>query len=118
LPFIKSLELGQRRCLFGIFILADSRDPREAEGKAGAILRASLYFIIGDFDDDLGLHCNCLAIVGELQLLEPGRHLSKFFIGQTFEGFAHRGEAARSVGNSEMIIGKPAASSPRTAIGG
>ena len=118
LSFIKSLEFGQRRCLFGTLVVADSRDPRKAQGEARAVLRAALYFIVGDFDDDLGLHCNRITVVGELQLFEPGRHLSKFFIGQAFESFTYRRKATRAIGNGEMIIGKPAASSSRTAIGG
>ena len=69
LPFIERLKLRQCRCLFGTLVFTDSRDPCKAQREARAVLRASLYFIVGDFNDDLWLHCHRIAVVGELLAL-------------------------------------------------
>jgi hypothetical protein len=117
LPVVKRLKLGEGGDLFGTLVVADSRDPREAQGEARAVLRASLDLVVSDFDDDLRLHCDGVAVVRELQLFKPAGHLGEFFVGEAFESFTYRSEA-RAVGNRQMIIRKPPASSSRTAIGG
>src|SRR6266850_2948766 len=73
---------------------------------------------MSDFHDNLGLHCNRIAVVAELQLFKPGGHGCKFLIREALEGFAYGSEPARPVGHGQMIVGEPAASSSRTAIGG
>jgi hypothetical protein len=64
LPFIKSLEFCQGRGLFGALVIADSRDPCKAQCESRAVLRASLYFIVSDFHDNLRLYCDRVAVVG------------------------------------------------------
>src|SRR5213078_2375428 len=109
LPFVKRSELRQTRYLREAFVLPNARYPRKVYGKARAVLRAALYFIVSDLDNDLRFYRYRIAIIGQLQLLELGRHPGEFFVGKTLEGFAHRSESTGAVRNREVIVGKPAA---------
>src|SRR4029434_4728921 len=118
LPVVKRLKLSEGGDLFGTLISADSRDPRKAQGEARVVLRASLYFVVGDFDDDLWSNSHRIAVIRQFQFFEPAGHLGEFCVGEPLESLADRRKPTYAIGNGEMIVREPTSPPPRTAISG
>src|ERR687892_2092178 len=104
LSFVERLKLCESRDLFRPLIIADSRDARKTQREARAILWTALDFIVCHFDDDLWPYSDGVAVVAQLECLQPGRHLGKLFVRETFKRFSHGRISTGIVCYRKMIV--------------